>query len=136
MSKDTHEEDATQPMGAEEEKVTEAIADFVGQPDKLDMAVAELMAQAVDEVLKELGVSPGEVDDTQRQMEEREIRITSMESAQAPQLNGYYIYQRFMPVAFVSWPYLGREGKLIVQITRFTRQDAIAEAEGAKLITL
>lgn len=135
MSEATHSLDAKQPMSAEEKKIAEVIQDFVGQPDNLDEAVAELMARAIDEVLKELGVSPGEPDDTQHQMDEREITIMEMSANVAPQLNGYYIYQALKPIAFISWPYLNREGKLMTRIIRFTKQDAIAEAVGTKLIS-
>jgi hypothetical protein len=121
-------------MSAEERKVSEVVTDFVNQPDLLDQAVADLMSRAIDEVLNELGVSLGDVEETQRQMEEREIQITEMECKPSPQLNGYYIYQALKPMAFISWPFLNREGKLMTRIIRFDRTDRVDEAIGNNII--
>jgi hypothetical protein len=121
-------------MADEETKIAEAIRDFTGTPTNLETAIADLMAQAIDSVLKELGVSPGDPHDVQRQMEEREIIINEINSEVAPQLCGYYFYQHLVPMAFITWPYLNKEGKLMVQIQKFKGGDLIADVKGVDII--
>lgn len=106
--------------------IAKQIDNFLDQPDDpIDVRIANALDRAIESVLLGLGV-PKDLsqEDSQKMLLEKEIQIADVHfgcNGENSLATGIYIYQgRNDPtlVAYVSYPYLNRENKIVVRIER------------------
>ena len=125
----------------EEAKIAAAVDEILGRPSKLDLACADVVMRAVDSILADFGIKG---DSTLQQMEAKHLYLQEInwnkEQKRAvwfgednSQLSGLYLYQGededAEPIAFISLPFLNRDGRVSVRITRWYRQDRVDDVD-------
>lgn len=85
--------------------------------DKPLISVVEFMCEAINKVLKSLGVDISQSDEmVKRQQIDLGIEIVDTPPEQMGELSGFYINSREVPIAIICDPYLANDGLAYLNI--------------------
>jgi hypothetical protein len=121
-------------MATDNDAITAAVNEFIQQPDDdVDTACADVLARAIDSVLRDYGV-PDNIEDQDAHIMaqiENEVQVVHIESQGQPSVaEGIYIYHGFenpVHIAYIPYPFL-KDGLIRTFVNRLDKNEQVTPA--------